>query len=263
MSDRGFIYILLAKAKGHRATNLTQQLSRLGMSVFSLRKWWDGPIAVLTDCSGLPAKVQEECEMVFVDEESWNVLKCKISNLSPFEKTVYLDNDTIVVGDVTPLFPEGEELVTTSWTRSDSRRSSRRFSPWVDDGRLHLQQWEKLRDAKVPLFNTGVFGITKGFTLAKEWQAYTDWFNEDEIALQMLMFGRTGHRDMGDKFNYQVALWRRIKGPLPTGVKLWHYIGGYVRPINPLYCAVKQEMADKGWLDMTELDRRFASASQA
>lgn len=262
MKMDGFCYICLTEGKGHRPLNVADQLKRLSMSVFSLRKHWSGPICVMTNkpCD-LPPKVLEQCEAIVTEVPSWNVLKTHIEELSPYDRTIYLDNDTIPVGDLAPLFPgDGEEIVLTSWCRSDSRQASRRMAPWVDNGRLNLKIWERMRDAKVLLYNTGVFGIRKGFSLTQQWRAYTDWFNEDEIALQTLLF-ETGKQFRVESilWNYQVALWRRVKGKLPEEVRLWHYIGNYVRPINPEFCALKIEMQDAGWLEMTDLDRHFSS----
>lgn len=262
MDKQGVLYLLMAHSHGHKKPDPETQQRRILPSIWSLRKHWDGPIAVMTDDKeAIPKILKNEVEIVLTSPCSWNAVKASLHRRSPFEKTLFFDNDTIIVGDITPLFPRTEEIVLTLWTWSHTRTAARRYSPLVDRGLIHRSHWHRLRDSKIPVINSGIFAVDRSFSLEDRWARTTEWLvNEDEMALQLLLLDYpVKFRVEEERYNRMTPRWKNP--PIPSDTVVWHLLGDYVRPINELHCQLRLEMADAGWLSMTDLEKQFASPS--
>jgi len=133
---------------------------RLIVSIKSLRQYYSGPITVLLEDANI-SNLQDfldkyHVDIFHVDPEKLDnsyVRKIAISKLSPYDKTVFIDADTLIVGNIDELFNDIEthDLCVTqfcNWT-SNGRSISRRikgFSKYLPQETL-----EKLYPMAQPL----------------------------------------------------------------------------------------------------------------
>ena len=181
----------------------------LVVSLLSLTEHWDGPVCIWV---GEPEgkKVAEECRddgrlgRIQIIEFDYAQMRADqnsrrgshyfaktfcMANLSPFDRTVFLDADTQVAGDFTDMFPGEEEMRITQ------------FGEWVSRGGMMRGRIEKWRgvaakevicmmSADYPAINTGVIGFSKTSTrFLNAWEEMTSrqiQFIADEIAMQLI-----------------------------------------------------------------------------
>lgn len=204
----------------------------LAVSIYSLRKWWDGPVAIA--CGDDSAEeighfIAGDPELrpvtiIRFDHEdngrgSTYATKCRMGEFSPFERTVFIDADTLIVGDFRPMFPAMGGVTLTQ------------FSDWVSTGRMisgRVEKWRHVCDKMVnrmlecpyPAINTGVMGFTSSSTdWFEDWKKVTNKnisFICDEIAAQ-LIFPDHAVKVLDDRFNCSPTYsWG-------TGdVRIWH-----------------------------------------
>lgn len=230
----GVIYMIYGKK--HNA--------HLIVSFHSLRNHWDGPVAILAgDEEGEkvaellkavdPAKntiVQpfKRYQSSEVGRGAGYLTKTMMIDLSPFMRTVFLDADTIVVGDISPLFPFGNgcEMVFTQfadWTTLH-RHIRKRLQSWGD---VVPDQVAVQRAYAYPALNTGVLGFSKtSMGFARDWSDTTRRrvsFICDEIGAQ-LCFLNHPHKVLRDEFNASpVYSWKWLEGD----VEHWEKTGQF------------------------------------
>ncbi len=191
---RGILYVL----------DGTQPAARLVVSLYSLRNYYSGPIAV---ASG-DATAAAICELIAADcrlnvlhvktsvptavtHRRGFLLKTLVNTFSPFEASVFLDCDTLVRGSIVELFelPTPEHVLTTqfsNWGTATGLVSSR------------IRGWADLYPELIPpalaygrAINTGVFSFTKKTKVFERWYhtalSAQNRFIPDEIALQLLL----------------------------------------------------------------------------
>jgi hypothetical protein len=190
-------------------------------------KHWDGPICVLVGdkeameiCQHLDGIDQVELkEFDFAALKSGKrgdvyYAKTNLHKMTPFDRTIYLDADTLVTGEITELLPEDDELLVMQWM------------DWVTTGTMmkgRLENWRDVAPDEVnrmvasdyPAINTGVIGFSKKCAQAMDaWHKMTMRnvsFICDEIAMQ-LMYWKYPHRQLDDRFNASpkyMHMWRR------------------------------------------------------
>lgn len=174
---------------------------RLMVSINSLRKYYSGNITVfLENCDSNKflefVKSNNVC-IINLDtdnSDSAYVRKIIVSQLSPYDKTVFIDADTLVVGDINEIFDniDGYDLCVT------------RFCEWVSSGRIissRIKKFDKylseedLRKAinYGPAINTGVYGFSKNSHIFNEWLELAkigqkeNIYIPDEVACQVLL----------------------------------------------------------------------------
>ena len=174
---------------------------RLLVSIKSLRNHYDGPITVFlenSDLSKFSSFISKyNFSIINVDSEKLDssyVRKIAISRLSPYEKTVFIDADTLVVGRIDEVFDsiEGHDLVVTQfcdWSSSGGAigRRIKGFSQYISE--------ETLKNALSygPAVNTGVYGFHKDCPMFDEWLQLAKMgqssklYIPDEIACQILL----------------------------------------------------------------------------
>lgn len=195
-----------------------RRAAQLTVSLYSLRKFWNGSITVIAaDDAG-----EETAHLLARDSRldiqvmswrppgrvrgkgGWQTTKTWIPELTPYSRTVFLDTDTLVIGNIDALFPEDDEVRVTQ------------FSDWVTTGsivRSRIEAWRKELPDEValmskvphPALNTGVFGITKSANLfAAEWKHVTHLnprFMGDEIVCN-LIFTKYPHKLLDHRWNF-------------------------------------------------------------
>lgn len=233
-SNRGVVYLLTGAAHA----------DRLIVSLWSLRKHYHGPVTVYTTqpesheigrlCAADPRlDIEHRTARQFpLRKNSTFLTKLEILPHVPYDTALYLDADTLVVGDPTAMF----EL--------DAERpfGVTQFSNWITSGRImrrRVEAWRKLRlrrrhrafvDALVseavqghPAINTGVVSFRKGAEILKPWfdVSLIGWrsFICEEIAMQLLT-PRYAHRLFDCRFNCSP-----IHATNTSDVRIWHFHG--------------------------------------
>lgn len=219
----------------------------LATSVWSLRQHYAGPVAI---AAGDEAGVRY-AELIARDERAgpltvvpWKFqggprgsayhAKTFMFDLSPFERTVFLDADTIVVGNFVEghgLYPDGEAVKVTQfadWVTSGKRMRGR-ILPWKDVAPI-----EVARQAynPHPAINTGVLAFSRASApFHKAWREMSArrlGFICDEIACQ-LMYADYPHEVLSDAYN-----WSPTYGKTPRAeVKIIHCHGQGKHVKNP------------------------------
>jgi len=180
----------------------TKNLGRLCVSLYTLRKVYDGPVAVL--CREFPPRwfrvflraMKAERIRIDLGERSALTGKAALWRHSPFDPTLYLDADTVVLGNPESIMPQadGPGFVVTQ------------FCNWVTNGRrigdriralapvLTAKQVQQAIDYG-PAVNTGVMAWRKDCKLLPAWEklALAAWKKKcmrrmvDELACQVLL----------------------------------------------------------------------------
>ena len=179
----------------------TKCIVRLLVSLYSLRKHYNGPISVV--CAG----TQEEWflkrikelnadAIMMPDEEIGSlVLKASLWRYSPYDLTMYLDADTLIFKPIDEYFDyiDKNDFVTGN------------FANWITTGGMissRIRDWSKVVPEMIEpaikfgaAINTGINGWKKTSTLLPEWEKLTrlGYSGEcttrivDEIACQLLL----------------------------------------------------------------------------
>jgi len=196
-------------------------LVRLCVSVYSLRRVYDGPVAILAQ-GGLPRWVRKmlihsmKVNVISVESESGvsaRTMKTSLWRYSPFDLSLFLDADTVILKDPSPLFElvDRHEFVITqfsSWRTSGSRIARR------------IHSWGKVLDVETlqkalsfgPAVNTGVFGWRKDARINQRWEqmARLGWSKNctrrmiDELACQVIL-PDVPHQVVDDRWNWSVS----------------------------------------------------------
>lgn len=183
----------------------------LAVSIHSLRQHYDGPIAILVgDDTGerYAQKITEARTIRFSFEGgqrgSVYAAKIKMFDLSPFDRTVFLDADTVVCGDFSEMCPEGNEVKLTQFSdwKTTGKRMTGRLLGWKDACPLLVA---RAVGNSYPAINTGVIGFSKGsgkfFKAWRETCAKNISFICDELAAQ-LVYPDFQHRVMPERLNF-------------------------------------------------------------
>jgi hypothetical protein len=170
------------------------------VSAFTLRRHYNGPLTFMLEGSHPDCLVEglKHCfnaDIVVVPEKNEAVLvrKTEVSSMSPYDVSVFLDSDTVVVGKLDELFDDAEkhDLVVphfAGWITKGRKinKRIRRYTSIVPD---YIEPAVKYGKA----INTGVYAYRKNSPIFKEWidlsrkGASTGMFIPDEIACQILL----------------------------------------------------------------------------
>jgi hypothetical protein len=217
------------------------------VSIWSLRKWYDGPVTVFTTrpqsheigahiASDRRLRVKHRTAREVSDSHDHigsYLTKLFVLEASPYEATMYLDADTLVAGPLTE-FVESAQCAPITVTM---------FCNWSTNGpRANpcLEAWRRLRSKRadefnirklldhvlshpMPFINAGVLAIRRGAAILGPWQRLSllgrTTPTPDETALQLLV-PHFSHQLLGSHFNcYPI---------LPTDspdVRIWHFAG--------------------------------------
>lgn len=215
----------------------------LAVSLATLRQHYSGPVAILCDHDSghqttsliasdtrlQPISVipRREMRVRFLERsEPWiYLLKTKLPSLSPFAETIILDSDTLVVGDISELWPKTpDEVVLTK--RYGGRHQNLK-------ARLRCQKWEHVdrrralrareRTYKYPPINTGIMSFgSESQDFQAEWRRMVEAnpiHSCDEQAAQ-LIYPDFNCRLVDRRYNASTAFDRETED-----VKIWHGVG--------------------------------------
>lgn len=233
-SDRGVVYLLTGAAHA----------DRLVVSLWSLRKHYDGPVTVYTTqpesheigrlCAA-DSRLNIEhrtARQTPTRRNSSFLTKVEILPHVPYDTALYLDADTLVAGDISEMFAlsEREPIGLT------------RFSTWVTSGKImrrRLEAWRTLRMRRsqrryveelvsegvksYPAVNGGVVSVRRDAEFLKAWHELSllgkKTFICDEIAMQLLL-PRFAHKLMDCRYNCSPIYARST-----DDVRIWHFHG--------------------------------------
>jgi len=220
------------------------------VAVTALRRHYSGPIAIVTEANG-PGR--ETAEWIATDEylaPAVTVLptpgmeagghgisyycKTKLPRLTPFDQTIFMDADTLVVGKFDELWPDpatGEVVLTqfADWV-STGGKMRQRILGWLDVAKREV---DRMLEKPWPALNTGVMAWSRqSEPFSDAWTHITakriesegdvSKFMADEIAAQ-LIYPDFPYRIMNDKFNASVVFPPAGQTVEQRhGVRIWH-----------------------------------------
>ena len=207
---------------------------RLCVSMKSLRDYWDGPVTLFTK-DKQPKVLLETARRLDVSiielpndtHKHPMVLKAGLWRWTPYDTTVFLDADTLIVGKLGELFESAEKNGFCVGA----------FAGWKTSGRTiskRIRGFGSIVDKDLvaralnygPAVNTGVFGFTKGAAILEPWEALTRLSCDrrvsripDEVACQVLLPDYKAEV-VPEKWNISVKY-----GGLPKDARIIHYHG--------------------------------------
>jgi len=200
------------------------------VSLMTLREHYDGRVFVFCgdkESLDMAGEVADSvCDISRSHSGSRNQaysMKPSVCQSAPYEETIFLDADTLIVGEIDNVFPRGLSSVVLT-----------RFSDWVTTGRMmsgRLERWRDVDPVRVsvavkysyPAVNTGVVGFFRASRFLKEWRELTDRGNgrfiADEISAQLLVPDFRDELSMlSDAYNASPVHRKSALGQ----VKIWH-----------------------------------------
>lgn len=211
-------------------------LVRLCISLYSLRKVYDGPVAILNGGGddGICQKIGNALDASVIDipiiQRRRHTAYCAKASLwrhSPFSTNLFLDADTVVVREPTLLFELAEQPPHLCVTR---------FANWTTTGKIvrgRIEKWrnvpgaadlvKKSLEAPRCAVNTGVMSWGEGAEpFLKDWEELTNagWrcAFTDELAVQLLL-RKHPHTILDARYNYS------HKYPIEAEPIIAHYHG--------------------------------------
>lgn len=180
-------------------------LARLAVSIYSLRKVYGGNLSVLSDGdesndmlnkyfakdSSLEVNIVESN---FSDKSSKNhhyLSKCLMHKHTPYDKSIFLDADTVVLKDFSDAFAYLD----------DCDFAVPQFSTWRSDGNMiskRIREWAKIKPDYIqkavsfgPAINTGMMVFSKKSEFMNDWYDVAvqgkHQFIPDETSCQLLL----------------------------------------------------------------------------
>jgi hypothetical protein len=206
---------------------------RLVVSAYTARKFWTGAIAAVVTsdetqkCAEAIPGVQAIRVALTATKHSAYVGKTRLPDWVPFDRAIYLDADTIVVGPLDPLLESPLTITQFSKWQSLGQKIGGRikwFQQIKESPRIQAMVDTQFTKS-YPAINTGVFAWHKGGKWVAEWQAIADAGAPcvnytDEIAMQILHPGIPGCRVVDDRWNCSP-----IYGVHKTNAAVWHFHG--------------------------------------
>jgi len=169
------------------------------VALYTLRQHWNGPVTFFLE-DPYPHSFDDVCAYFNVDvvhcEQNVNVKalvrKTELFANTPYDRTLWLDADTIVVGPIDEMFDYLDHCDL----------AIPHFAGWWSDGRSiakRIKRYEGIAEQKYidkalehhPAINTGVFSFRKGMKFLYDWISLAQkgdgkMFIPDEVAFQVL-----------------------------------------------------------------------------
>jgi hypothetical protein len=225
-----------------------QLAARLVVSLYSLRRWYSGPITVFTtrpESHAIASRCVSDRRLQVHHERcderpgrgsyhSSYLTKTVFLEASPYRLSVFLDADTVVNGDISELFLEARSvnLVATAFCgmKTTAKPTSDLLQCWralQDDAKMRSYKLKTRLDQllfkQFPAINSGVFAFRHVPRILRRWDALTlaarNLPHPDEIALQLMLF-ETDHKILGYQYNCHPNSWHGAFAP-----KIWHFAG--------------------------------------
>jgi hypothetical protein len=196
-----------------------KMLCRAAVCLHTLRRHWDGPVALLLDTESVEAwdclQIGKLCgeyaaspvQVKFQTDEGKHrayLNKCLLHKHTPFDVSLLIDLDCIVQGDVTPMLDAAEQ----------DEFALCQFHDWEVKGMIRKRAafWETILPADMmaaaynypAAINTGIYAFRRDSQLMHDWWGYAMQGREswipDETCCQA-MVASYPHRLMSPRFN--------------------------------------------------------------
>ncbi|MDP1591750.1 MAG: class I SAM-dependent methyltransferase [Prosthecobacter sp.] len=208
---------------------------RLLVSLASLRKHYAGPVTILSEGEASHLLCEPIGEALNAEVKRWDsgvkpgknapfLAKTRLHLGTPYETTVALDSDTLVVGPIDELFLRAERGMFCvaqlgSW-KTSGRIIQGRLRKWADILPDDLEAAIQFG----PAINTGVMAFCQEASLFEEWHEVAEQGREhfipDEVSCQMLLH-RHPHRILDGRWNRSC----RHDDPDLPDTRIIHYHG--------------------------------------
>ena len=181
----------------------SKMVVRAIVTMYSLRKHWDGPVTIYLE-EPYPKELEQACKKFNVDvvrndkkhEYKTLIRKTDMFSNPPYERTLWLDIDTVIVGPIDEMFDYLD----------DCDVAIPHFAGWWSDGNIiskRIRKFENLVDEETinkalehnPAINTGILSFRK----SKQWDEFVAYWVElahkgsqekifiaDEVSFQVL-----------------------------------------------------------------------------
>ncbi len=207
-------------------------LVRMLVCLHSLRKWWSGGITVFLEGPHPPQFISMLKQWHVRIVETSNpasgpyIRKVEVCLESPYERTLWLDSDTIVCGPIDEIMDELDnyEVVTPHFAGwwADGRTIRRRIRGY--EGKCP-QDWIEQAIGRYPAVNMGVFAVRRGASFLQPWLELSRKGDHkvvrlpEEIAFQIL-YPRYPVGIISPKFGASVK-----HDPGTSDIRIVHYHG--------------------------------------
>lgn len=219
---QGIVYLLCGMSAAER----------LAVSIYTLRNHWDGSVTILTateEEEQLARRIANDlsCRVLRIRELDRHAMLAKtlVPDWTPYEETLFLDADTVVIGKMDEMF--GAPLTLTQFAKWESNK--RLPKKWISVWKEYIKREDFLDmiqvqlDHAYPAINTGAFAFRRDNANLVLWKTLAGLFPTarmvDETSMQILT-SAIPHRIMDDRFNNSVA-----RGHATMDVRMIHFHG--------------------------------------
>jgi hypothetical protein len=196
----------------------TKLLARLVVSLSSLQKHYQGPITLISVGKesneyaykiawefGIDLQAIDKTDLIDGKHKCF-LEKARIHTYSPYDRTIFLDSDTIILKPFPELFTKIDKTgfivpQFSTWT-TQTGVIKKRLKEW---GAFYPEDVENTIKSNAPSVNVGVFGFNKDSELMKLWFDYTKVNRmaslPEEISCHLLLSRGLGEV-IESKYNY-------------------------------------------------------------
>jgi hypothetical protein len=214
----------------------TSHLVRMMISLATLRRFYGGPVTILSEENDSSEICFQIAEALQAEVKEWNcgipagknrrlLAKTRYHLGSPYDITIALDSDTLILGPIEELFRQAQ----------DSEFCVAQFADWKSYDRIIAQRiraWSRLRasDVKSALafgtaINCGVIAFQKNAVFCRDWLQMAlpgrNLFIPDEVICQLTLH-RYPHRILDRRWNCSC----KYDNPDKLDTRIIHYHGG-------------------------------------
>ena len=202
-------------------------------SLVSLRQLHpDMPVCIITNVCEEPRDILIEqnlshhlrWEFVSAGNEANRQFKTRLDRYTPFEKTVFLDCDTLVFADISDLFYYLEYFDVACVQRTHAQ---------VKPGKGDIKILEDRTVSDLPHWNSGVIAFRNTTNAAEFFEEWNKAHNRigapvDQVSLVEAVFlSNTRFLSLDKRWNFQGTARNRA----PSGAKIVHYTPGLTRDV--------------------------------
>jgi lipopolysaccharide biosynthesis glycosyltransferase len=246
-------------------------LCRAIVTLYSLRQHWDGPVTFFLE-DPYPKEFDDVCRHFNVDiqyvsnpDSKALVRSAEVCLDTPYDRTMWLDSDTVVVGKIDEMF---EYL-------DDYEVAIPHFAGWWSTGRKisgRIKRYEGIADKscldkaleKNPAVNTGIISFKKNAKFLHDWialaqkggKATPKMFIPDEVAFQVMYPSYPEVLIAPTKFNVSV-----LHDPDTEDRRIMHYHGQKHVLNNPncdIWKEMFKEMCDQNIANINHFVKEYA-----
>lgn len=214
----------------------TKMLPRLLVSLYTLRKHYNGAISIIcigedhySICSSI-TKCIDNVKLIQIEDN----LKCRhhywfeksrINLYTPYDISIFIDSDTIIVDNFNELFDEikDNDFIVPQFAnwRTSGKKISSRLKTW---NHIDKQLVDQTISSQMPSINVGVYGFKKSSELMKHWFDFTIQNKSsplpEETSCHLLLQKYKG-KIISNKYNCSC----KHDDPKSDNVKIIHYHG--------------------------------------